>query len=50
LDVAFEQLNIVVQTPNNCLTYGQLKTYPGWDGLRRDPRFDKLLAQLAPHE
>jgi len=28
--------------------YGQLKLDPLWDPLRNDPRFDKLLADLAP--
>jgi NACHT domain-containing protein len=28
--------------------YGQLKRDPYWEPLRRDPRFDKLLAELAP--
>jgi hypothetical protein len=32
------------------INYGCLKTYPGWDPLRKDPRFDKLLAKLAPHD
>jgi tetratricopeptide (TPR) repeat protein len=50
LDLAFEQLNILVQIPQYDLTYGSLKTYPGWDPLRKDPRFEKLLAQLAPKE
>jgi TolB-like protein len=42
-DLAFEQLNILVQMPNWHLTYGDLKTDPGWDPLRKDPRFEKLL-------
>jgi tetratricopeptide (TPR) repeat protein len=50
LDLAFEQLNILVQIPQYDLTYGHLKTYPGWDPLRKDPRFDKLLAELAPRD
>ncbi len=48
-DLAFEQLNIVIQVPSGfCLTHGDLKTNPCWDPLRKDPRFDKLLAELAP--
>jgi len=31
-------------------TYGELKLDPAWDPIRHDPRFDELLAQLAPHE
>jgi len=49
-DSAFEQLNIVIKLPNFLLTYGDLKTDPGWNPLRKDPRFDKLLAELAPRE
>ena len=49
LDLAFEALNIVIQVPSgNSLSYGELKTDPEWDPLRKDPRFDKLLAHLAP--
>jgi hypothetical protein len=48
-DFAFEQLNNLVHIPA-LLSYGDLKTNPGWDPLRKDPRFDKLLAQLAPRE
>src|SRR5258708_11114261 len=50
LDLAFEQLNILVKIPAGRLNYGDLKTYPGWDPLRNDPRFEKLLAELAPQE
>ena len=49
-DLAFEQLNIVIQMPNQLLNYGDLKTNPGWDPLRKDPRFEKLLAELAPRD
>jgi serine/threonine protein kinase/Flp pilus assembly protein TadD len=48
-DLAFEQLNILTKMPG-FLTYGDLKTNPGWDPLRKDPRFDKLLAELAPRD
>jgi hypothetical protein len=34
----------------NCPYYGVLKLDPDWDPLRKDPRFDKLLAELAPHD
>ena len=30
------------------LTYGQLKLLPQWDLLRGDPRFEKIVASLAP--
>jgi hypothetical protein len=48
-ELAFEQLDILIKIPGG-LTYGDLKTYPGWDPLRKDPRFDNLLAQLAPRD
>jgi hypothetical protein len=47
-DAAFAQLNILVTIPAVQLNYGELKTNPGWDPLRKDPRFEKLLAELAP--
>jgi hypothetical protein len=50
VDLAFEQLNILLKIPAGRLNYGDLKTYPGWDPLRKDPRFDKLLAELAPKD
>ena len=46
---AFELLTILVKMPA-ALTYGDLKTDPGWDSLRKDPRFDKLLTELAPRD
>jgi hypothetical protein len=49
-DIAFEQLDNLVEMPNYRLTYGDLKTNPGWDPLRKDPRFEKLLAKLAPRD
>jgi hypothetical protein len=47
-DFAFELLNSLVHLPGYDLTYGE--TDPGWDPLRKDPRFDKLLEQLAPRD
>jgi hypothetical protein len=46
-DSAFNQLAILAKTPLG-VYYGQLKKDPLWDPIRKDPRFDKLLAQLAP--
>jgi predicted Zn-dependent protease len=48
--LAFQELTIAVNTPNTILYYGQLKLDPAWDTLRNDPRFDKLLAELAPRD
>jgi TolB-like protein/class 3 adenylate cyclase/Tfp pilus assembly protein PilF len=48
-DLAFEQLSIAAQIPAG-VTYGELKLYPQWDSLRGDPRFDKIVASLAPKE
>jgi len=30
------------------LSYGELKLMPFWDPLRGDPRFEKIVASLAP--
>jgi TolB-like protein len=50
-DFAFEQLNILIKRTSYFLvTYGNLKTNPSWDPLRKDPRFDRLLAELAPKD
>jgi hypothetical protein len=46
-DFALEQLKILIKVPNYHLNYGDLKTNPSWDPLRNDPRFDKLLTELA---
>jgi tetratricopeptide (TPR) repeat protein len=50
-DLAIEHLSAVVQpgvyTPT-CTHYGFLKTFPFWDPLRGDPRFEALVQQLAP--
>jgi hypothetical protein len=49
LDLAFETLGSLTKTPNG-IYYGQLKLDPRWDPLRKDPRFEKLLAELAPKD
>jgi hypothetical protein len=48
-DLAFEQLAIALSGPSS-LTYGELKLMPWWDPLRGDPRFEKIVASLAPKE
>jgi serine/threonine protein kinase/Tfp pilus assembly protein PilF len=46
-DLACEQLQIAVNPPAP-ITYGQLKLLSFWDPLRGDPRFEKIVASLAP--
>src|SRR5256712_2227387 len=48
-DLACEQLANVTQFPS-FLTYGRLRLLPFWDPLRGDPRFEKIVASLAPTE
>ncbi len=48
-DLACEQLAIATRLPSG-LNYGQLKLLPYWDPLRGDPRFEKIVASLAPKE
>ncbi|PYJ78355.1 MAG: hypothetical protein DME69_08765 [Verrucomicrobia bacterium] len=46
-DLALEQLAIAARIPGY-LSYGQLRLHPYWDPLRGDPRFEKIVASLAP--
>jgi hypothetical protein len=46
-DLAFEQLATAAHIPG-MLSYGNLKLEPFWDPLRGDPRFEKIVASLAP--
>jgi TolB-like protein/class 3 adenylate cyclase/Tfp pilus assembly protein PilF len=46
-DRAFDQLALSARMPAG-VTYGELKLHPYFDPLRGDPRFDKILASLAP--
>ena len=48
-DLACQQLSIVTRIPGS-LSYGQLKLLPYWDPLRGDPRFEQIVASLAPKE
>jgi tetratricopeptide (TPR) repeat protein len=48
-DVALQNLGKAAQLPGN-LSYGKLKLLPWWDPLRGDPRFEKIVASLAPKE
>ena len=46
-DRALEQLALSVKNPSG-ISYGELKLQPFWDSLRNDPRFEKIVASLAP--
>jgi serine/threonine protein kinase/Tfp pilus assembly protein PilF len=46
-DLALKQLEIVSKLPAGP-TYGYLRLDPVWDALRGDPRFEKIVASLAP--
>jgi len=48
-DLAIEQI-AAVERVSNYLTYGLLKLHPYWDSLRGDPRFEQIVASLAPKE
>jgi len=45
--LALEQLDVVSKLPCGP-SYGQLRLDPEWDSLRGDPRFEKIVASLAP--
>jgi serine/threonine-protein kinase len=47
--LACEQLAIAIRPPSR-LTYGELKLLPYWERLRGDPRFEEIVASLAPKE
>ncbi len=46
-DLAVEQIAATLRIPST-LSYGYLKLHPAWDSLRGDPRFEKIVAELAP--
>jgi len=48
-DLALQQINATLQIPST-LSYGFLKLHPFWDALRGDPRFEKIVADLAPRK
>jgi cell wall assembly regulator SMI1 len=47
-DLACEQLAKAAQLNGGTVSYGRLKLHPYWDPLRGDPRFEKIVADLAP--
>jgi TolB-like protein len=46
-DLALKQLDVVSKLPWGP-SYGALRLDPEWDSLRGDPRFEKIVASLAP--
>jgi TolB-like protein len=48
-DLALEELNKVIKLPG-WISYGQLRLHPFWNPLRGDPRFERMVASLAPSE
>jgi serine/threonine protein kinase/Flp pilus assembly protein TadD len=46
-NLAFETLSPLTKMPCG-IFYGLLKRDPYWEPLRKDPRYEKLLAELAP--
>jgi len=49
-ELALQQLEAGLRAPDasQALSYGGLKLLPFWDPLRGDPRFEKIVASLAP--
>jgi tetratricopeptide (TPR) repeat protein len=49
-ELALQQLETGLRAPDAALilSYGALKLHPLWDPLRGDPRFEKIVASLAP--
>jgi serine/threonine-protein kinase len=51
-ELALQQLETGLRAPDAsiALSYGALKLLPFWDPLRGDPRFEKIVASLAPKQ
>jgi serine/threonine-protein kinase len=47
-DRAIERLAEAAKLPGSHVTYGYLRLHPVWDPLRGDPRFEAIVASLAP--
>ena len=49
-ELALQRLATAAQTPggSTIASYGMLKLMPFWDPLRGDPRFEQIVASLAP--
>jgi len=48
-ELALGQLEALIKIPGS-YTYGNLRLSPMWDPLRGDPRFEKIVASLAPKQ
>jgi len=46
-NLACQQLEMAAKIPG-FLSYGELRLHPKWDPLRGDPRFEAIIASLAP--
>ena len=46
-DLAIEQLETLAKIPAGVF-YGDMRLNPYWDSLRGDPRFEKIVTELAP--
>jgi serine/threonine protein kinase/Tfp pilus assembly protein PilF len=49
-ELAVRELERLERMPGSAITYGSLKFSPEWDSLRGDPRFEKIVASLAPRQ
>jgi len=51
-DLVLQQLNAAIPLPGATFitSYGVLELMPFWDPLRGDPRFEKIVASLAPKQ
>ena len=47
-DHAIQRLTEAVKLPGSHVTYGHLRLNPLWDPLHGDPRFEAIIASLAP--
>jgi serine/threonine protein kinase/lipoprotein NlpI len=47
-DRAIQRLAETTYSPGSHISYGYLRLHPLWDPLRGDPRFEAILASLAP--
>jgi serine/threonine protein kinase/Tfp pilus assembly protein PilF len=48
-DRAIERLAEAAKLPGSHVSYGYLRLHPLWDPLRGDPRFEAIVASLAPN-